>query len=165
MSRYDRTSYYIPTPRRVRSPQHQWHMAGITTTIAVLVLLVLGIASCQHFEYGTEHLVTFTIASKDDQASGNNHQYLIFTRGGHTFKDADAWFHGKLNSSDVWAGLHTGQRYTCDVYGWLLGLIFTVGIIIAVVLAQIASWARDICTVLIAIHDDQQAQGKAEKRS
>ena len=118
MSRYDRTSYYIPTPRRVRSPQHQWHMAGITTTIAVLVLLVLGIASCQHFEYGTEHLVTFTIASKDDQASGNNHQYLIFTRGGHTFKDTDAWFHGKLNSSDVWAGLHTGQRYTCDVYGW-----------------------------------------------
>jgi len=47
----------------------------------------------------------------------------------------------------------------------LLGLIFTVGIIIAVVLAQIASWARDICTVLIAIHHDQQAQGKAEKRS
>jgi hypothetical protein len=113
-----RQPYYIPMPRRVRSPEHHWHLGAAVVILAILGLILVGVVSCNRFEYGTEHLVTFTIASKDDQASGNNHKYLIFTRGGHTFEDTDAYFHGKLNSSDIYAGLQVGHTYTCDVYGW-----------------------------------------------
>lgn len=117
MSSY-RSRYVIPTPSRVRSSQHSWHPGAIFGTIAVLILVGLGVYGCSSYEYGTEHLVRFTISKMDDQATGSNgHQYLIFTKGGHVFADKDAFLHGKMNSSDIWAGLQVGHTYTCDVYG------------------------------------------------
>jgi hypothetical protein len=116
--RFPRQSYYIPTYSRIRSPQHQWHVGAIVGTIVVLALITLVVYAIGSYEFGTEHLVRFTIAKMDDQATGSNgHQYLVFTKAGHVFADKDAMLHGKMNSSDIWAGLQVGHTYTCDVYG------------------------------------------------
>jgi len=75
------------------------------------------------YQFGTETRVNLTVASKDDQARGSSgHQYLIFTRNadgspGETFKDTDSFWHGKYDSTDLYARLQPGQRYDCDVYG------------------------------------------------
>lgn len=114
----DRDTYMVPTPRRLRSSEHRMHFGILAGILVILALVVVALVSFHHYEYGTEHMTTFTIASLDDQASGNSHQYLIFTKDGRTFADKDAIFHGKMNSSDIWAQLRVGHTYTCDVYGW-----------------------------------------------
>lgn len=94
---------------------------------AVLALLVLFFGFIGwHMEYGTEHTVTFTINSIQDQANGSNgHKYLLFTTrqdgGTEVFENTDAFFHGKNDSSDVQARFLTagnGSTWTCPVYGF-----------------------------------------------
>src|SRR5690348_4392149 len=67
----------------------------IMSTISVALLAIsVGIAGW-HYEYGTQHTVTFTITRLDDQATRNGHQYLIDTARGNVLKDADSWLHGR----------------------------------------------------------------------
>lgn len=92
----------------------------LAATIAVLVVLLIAGIAAWHYEYGTERTVTFTVQSVDDQATGSSgHQYLVFTTAGQVYKDADAWLHGKTDSSNVYALLnHPGQTFRCPVYGF-----------------------------------------------
>lgn len=91
---------------------------GALAVLAGIVVVVLGLIFW-HMEYGTQHDVTFTIKSLDDQASGSKgHKYLIFTTDGHVYENTDAWFHGKTDSSNLWAGFSVGQTWTCPVYGY-----------------------------------------------
>jgi hypothetical protein len=90
-------------------------VGAITIAVAALILGVAG----WHMEYGTEHRVTFTIKSLDDQANGNSgHKYLIFTTDGRAYEDTDAWLHGKTDSSNLWALFSPGQTWDCPVYGY-----------------------------------------------
>lgn len=77
-----------------------------------------GAALFFQMEYGTEHSVTFTVKSLDDQASGSSHKYLVFTTDGSQYEDTDSWPHGKTDSSDIYNWLTVGHKYDCPVYGW-----------------------------------------------
>jgi len=90
---------------------------GIAIVGAVLAV-ILGTVLWQT-EYGTEHNVTFTIKSLDDQASGNNsHKYLVFTTGGEVYEDTDSMLHDKTDSSNVYALFSPGQTWNCPVFGY-----------------------------------------------
>jgi hypothetical protein len=88
----------------------------------VLALLGLVVAAVVFLAYGawqhsTARDVTITVKSLDDQATGSGgHQYLVFTDQG-VFKDADAFWFWKFNSSDVYNQLTPGKTYRCQVAG------------------------------------------------
>ena len=119
-----RTVYRMPSYGKARSRQHRMHPGWLAGILAVLIVLAGLGAWFYQYEYGSEHSVTFTIASKDDQASGSNgHRYLIFTTRGETYQDTDAWFHGKVNSSSMWFQLQVGHSYRCTIYGYRVALL------------------------------------------
>ena len=119
----DRDTYMMTRPSRISSSEQRCHPGSWL----VLLLILLGLAGIAYwvynYQFGTETHVTLTVASKDDQSQGNSgHQYLIFTKGsngqpGETFKDTDAFWHGKWNSTDLYAQLQPGVTYYCDVFG------------------------------------------------
>lgn len=126
----NRQSYYIPRPSRMRSSHHYFHPVAWLVTILVLAIIAGLVAWFNTYEYGTETSAVFTVKQLDDQASGSNsHQYLIFTDvpGTHTpgevFKDTDAIFHGKWNSSNLYNYLTAGDTYRCTVYGFRNGIL------------------------------------------
>lgn len=100
---------------------------------AVLIIGGLGIW-VSHAEYGTQQTVTFTVTGLDDQVSSSNgsisHKYLITTvrdagQKTEVFEDTDSFFHGKFDSSDVWARFQTAGKYAiwrCPVYGFRIFL-------------------------------------------
>lgn len=118
----DRITYRVPTYGRVRSPQHRMHAGWLAGWLIALLLVTFGAWAFYNFEYGTEHHETFTITRLDDQSSGNGHKYLVFARLPDgtlkVYEDTDAWFHGKTNSSDLFAALSVGEKVDCNLYGW-----------------------------------------------
>lgn len=99
--------------------------------VVVGVLLVLGIGAWSTYaEFGTQTSVTFTVTGLDDQVTSSSgtikHQYLVSTvrdagQKTEVFKDTDAIFHGKTDSSDVWARFQAAGRgaiWNCPVYGF-----------------------------------------------
>jgi hypothetical protein len=82
--------------------------------LVVAGVLILG----WHYEYGTEHSVTFTVKSLDDQSSGSSHKYLVFTTNDTVYQDTDSLLHGKQDSSNIYAWLTVGDTYECPVYGY-----------------------------------------------
>lgn len=90
-------------------------IAALVVAALVGVLAYFG----WNYEYGTEHNVTFTVKSLDDQASGSNgHKYLVFATDGTVYQDTDSWLHGKNDSSNIYAWLTLGHTYDCPVYGY-----------------------------------------------
>jgi len=99
--------------------------------VCVLIFVVLAGLIGWHFEYGTEATVKFQVTGLDDQGGYNSHKYLVTTTliGGdqpgkiEVFEDTDAWLHGKMDSSDVWArfvNAGAGAVWQCPVYGFRL---------------------------------------------
>lgn len=90
--------------------------------IAVLLVLGLGSYAFQSYEWGSEHNVTFTIQSLDDQANGSSgHKYLIFAADGTVYENTDSWLHGKTDSSNIWAkflAAGKGSKWNCPVYAY-----------------------------------------------
>jgi hypothetical protein len=120
----DRQTYVLPRPRHIRSSEHRWHWGGWLAVLVILAALAGLGAWFNSFEYGTETSVVFTVKNLDDQSTGSSgHQYLVFTylpgttTPGEVFKNTDAWFHGKTNSSDIQSALVPGHTYRCTVYG------------------------------------------------
>lgn len=122
----DRDTYRYPRPRNIRDRDKRVSpVSGVVTIIILAVLVIAGLISLWtwNYQFGTETHVKLTVASKDDQATGSSgHQYLIFTKHadgtpGETFKDTDAFWHGKFNSTDLYVQLQPGHSYDCDVYG------------------------------------------------
>lgn len=89
----------------------------IKLAIGAVVVAVIG-GFGWHMEYGTEHTVTFTVKSLDDQSHGSSHKYLVFTTGGQVFENTDSWLHGKTDSSNLQAMFDIGSTYQCPVYGF-----------------------------------------------
>jgi hypothetical protein len=118
-----RDTYIFPRPRNVRSSESRLHLGSWL----VLLLILCGLGGIAYwiysYQYGTEQTITMTVNRLDDQSNGSSgHRYLIFTRGtggqpGEVLQDTDAFFHGKFNSSDVFAALQVGGHYQCVVYG------------------------------------------------
>lgn len=82
------------------------------------IVAVLAIGYTAWINYGTHGVMTFTVASKDDQASRDSgHQYMIFTTDHQALKDTDSFWNGKHDSTQVWLGLAVGDTYRCPVYG------------------------------------------------
>lgn len=117
-----RQTYRFPTYSRIRSPHHQWHVGWMMSILGVIALIVFLAASFWQYEYGSEKTVTFTITRLDDQAQSKGHKYLIFgtdPQGKNViYENTDAWFHGKTDSSDIWAAMQVGQTWRCPVYGY-----------------------------------------------
>ena len=117
-----RTTYRVPTPGRVRSSGHRMHSGCLGLFLLAVVVIALGAWWFTSYEYGTEHHETFTVTRLDDQSSGSSgHKYLVFGRlpdgTAKVYEDTDAIFHGKMNSSDLFAQLQVGRTYDCDLYG------------------------------------------------
>lgn len=83
--------------------------------VIVLALIIGGIYYV--YEHATQHTVTFTVKTLEDQPTRNGHQYLVFTTDGSVYENVDARLHGKTDSSDLQAWLTVGHTYTCPVYG------------------------------------------------
>jgi len=119
MTYRSRDTYRMPTRSRVRDSDQRMGFGCLGLLLAALLFLGLGLPAFWHFEYGTERTVTLTVGSKDDQATSSGHKYLIFDDvHGVVYEDTDAWFHKKINSSDLFLQLKVGRTYRCDVYGW-----------------------------------------------
>jgi hypothetical protein len=90
------------------------------TIIALGAAVIVGLVAYLgwHYEYGTEHNVTFTVKSLDDQSSGSSHKYLVFTTNDTVYQDTDSFLHGKQDSSNIYAWLTVGDTYECPVYGY-----------------------------------------------
>lgn len=110
-------------------------LGGCLALIVVALLAIGGIVFWGwHMEYGTEQTVTFTVTGLDDQVTSSNgsvgHKYLISTvrdagQKVEVFEDTDAIFHGKTDSSDVWARFQQagqGAIWQCPVYGFRIFL-------------------------------------------
>lgn len=104
-----------------------WCITTWAGRAVAVVLIALFALIGWHFEYGTEKTVTFTVTQLDDQGTYRSHQYMIDTvrSDGQTevFKDTDAFWHGKHDSSDVWARFGQygkGATWRCPVYGFRL---------------------------------------------
>jgi hypothetical protein len=85
--------------------------------IALIVVLFLIGGGVYLYEHGTQHTVTFTVKSLEDQPTRNGHQYMVFTTGGQAYENVDARLHGKNDSSNIQAWLTPGHTYACPVYG------------------------------------------------
>lgn len=121
-----RTTYRIPTYRKVRSPHHRMHFGYLAAALAILTVLAGLAIWFYQYQFGSEHHEVFTITRLDDQSNGSSHKYLVFARlpDGTTkvYEDTDAWFHGKTNSSDLYGSLTVGETVNCDVYGYRIHL-------------------------------------------
>ena len=62
------------------------------------------------------------ITTQTDKATGKvKSTYLIFTDHG-VFRNDDAGWFAKFNSSDFYGNLDTGKQYNLKVYGWRMSL-------------------------------------------
>jgi hypothetical protein len=122
----ERPTYRYPTYGNLRDPGKRVHpVSGLVVLTVLAGLVIAGLISfwTWSYQFGTETHVQITVQRLDDQATGSSgHQYLVFTRGtdsqpGETFKNTDAFWHGKFNSTDLQAQLQPGHTYDCDVYG------------------------------------------------
>lgn len=87
---------------------------GVGIIVAICLALVGACTYVKDIQTGT---VTFTVNRLDDQGGGSKHKYLVFTDHG-VYQDTDNLFHGKFDSSDLFAKLQVGRRYTCTYTGF-----------------------------------------------
>jgi hypothetical protein len=103
-------------------------LAGLGFGLIALVFLVAVVGGVW-YTLGTKDTVTFTVTDKEritesSTDGGTTSKYLIFTDT-ETFENTDTMLYGKFNSSDVYGRLKEGKQYTCEVYGWRIGLFST----------------------------------------
>lgn len=91
--------------------------------IAFFALLIFGLLSW--YQLGTVNAPTVvTVVHKERVNKQESSKYLIFTDKG-TYSNADALFHGKFNSSDIYGRIQIGERYRLTSYGWRIGVTST----------------------------------------
>lgn len=88
---------------------------------AILLIVGVGVLSTC-VEYSNTNNYTVTITDKQVKRKDEEDIYLIFTKleNGETrvFRNEDAFFKGKFNSSDMQAKLEIGHTYDIDTYGY-----------------------------------------------
>lgn len=92
----------------------------IASVIGALIVIAIMCVIGYNIEYGSEHNVTFTVTSVDDQSTSNGHRYLVFTTSGDTYEDVDDTGYLKFNSSDIYSLLlqHPHGTFSCNVHGY-----------------------------------------------
>lgn len=83
-----------------------------------IVALLMSISSI--YQYATIESEVVKIDSKERICDGGKEggcYYLIFTDKG-AYKNSDAFFHFKFDSSEVQAKLKVGETYEITTYGW-----------------------------------------------
>ena len=89
---------------------------------AVFTLIIGAVAMPTVIEYSNTNSYTVIVTDKQIKRKDEKDIYLVFTKleNGETrvFKNEDAFFKGKFNSSDVQAKLEIGHTYDIDTYGY-----------------------------------------------
>lgn len=101
--------------------------AVIVLIVGAVLSLIIGLVAWGiQYEWGSEHNVTFKIASVTNIATGTNgHEYDVYTSQYRVLMNADSLLHGKSDSANVQAWLqgHVGDTVTCPVYGYRIFLL------------------------------------------
>ncbi len=85
----------------------------ITAAIFIAPLASLGAA----YQLGTAEEVSITVQDKERINTSDSSSYMVYTDQ-EVFRNADALFHLKFSSHDLYAKLKPGSSYDCTVYGW-----------------------------------------------
>lgn len=100
------------------------YKADIVTPILCMIIavIVLGISIYRPFNKVSDRReVITTVTDKAVKNSDNDSKYLIFTedKDGHieTYEITDSWIAGRLDSSDVYAGIKVGNTYKFKIGG------------------------------------------------
>lgn len=108
-------AYNYRTGRSYRRGPNWWIIGGI-----VIALFVTLVALYTYKHDIVTSTVTIHVVDKQAVATGSNgHKYLIYTTG-TTYQDTDNLFHGKFDSSDLYARIQRNNTYRCVTTGWRL---------------------------------------------
>lgn len=77
---------------------------------------IFGIGSCT-YQHTTVENRSFTVDDKWTKRNGESDLYLISTTNGDVLQNSDSLFHGKWNSSDIYARIQPGDRCTARTAG------------------------------------------------
>lgn len=96
----------------------------LTIIIVTIVVLLIGntIGLSIYQAIATHRQETFTVNKSERivDGGGKSSRYLIYTNKG-VYQDADSFWNGKWNSSDLYNDIKVNKTYTCDVTGWRNG--------------------------------------------
>lgn len=99
-------------------------MNNTKTKLSVIgfLILVIFIASVNIAVYSNKNAYDITVTDKETKKDGETSKYLVFaeTNRGESkvFKNTDALFVGKFNSSDLQGKLKVGDRYEVKTIGF-----------------------------------------------
>jgi hypothetical protein len=97
--------------------------------VVIFVMVIVVIPTVVY--YNSSEIVEITVNEKVVQVSGSNSTYLIFTDD-EVFKNSDAIFYLKFNSSDIQNALKESGTYKVKVAGYRF---------------QMFSWYRNIISI------------------
>lgn len=84
-------------------------------SIILVLILIFGFPFIKNVM--THRDVDFTVTKSERIVTNNDSKYLVFTDNG-VYENTDTIWNGKFNSSDLYANIKEGKKYTCDVVGW-----------------------------------------------
>ena len=90
-------------------------LAGVAATVTLLFNSCVG---CPPYQLGTVRDTEFTVKDKAVFTNDGESKYLVFTEEHGVFRNTDALWQSKVNSSDVQGEIELGKTYRAKVYGW-----------------------------------------------
>ena len=94
-----------------------------TLGLLVLVLLIVGVKIAV---YQNKNIYEITVTDKETKKDGSTSRYLIYAdtdEGDKVFKNTDALFAGKFNSSDLQGELKVGKSYEVQTIGFRIPIL------------------------------------------
>ena len=91
--------------------------AAVGCMVVAVVLVVVGIIAAITAYYHSTRYVTVKIRNESRSCTSKSCTNLVYTDRG-VFKDSDALFSGKFNSSDIYGQLCPGTVARIKVRGW-----------------------------------------------
>lgn len=100
----------------------------LTAYISVIafVLIILTSVGFTIASYQNEQTFEVIVTDKEVKTSSDSSRYLIFAEvDGETrvFQNTDALFKGKFNSSDLYAEIEPGEKYTFTTIGYRVNFL------------------------------------------
>ena len=109
--------------RKHRHSSYYTHTSTAPIVIYILILvIVLGVVICRPInKISNMRNVTVTVTDKAVKNSNDESKYLVFTEDDEgnveTYEITDSLLAGRFNSSDVYASIKVGSKYTFEVGG------------------------------------------------
>lgn len=103
-------------------------MRNATTKLSIIgfVILALLIVGVNIAVYQNTNTYEITVTDKETKKDGETSKYLIFAEvdgESKVFKNTDALFAGKFNSSDLQGELKVGERYEVKTIGFRIPIL------------------------------------------